>query len=79
MAMIALLNYGGYFIGSYENINEFLIAYAKHIGNIDTKVFEILANSNEMPTEELIKYINDNCYSIEEEITDIYEIGKKIY
>ena len=79
MMMIALLNSGYYFIGGHENINDFLIAYAKYIGNIDMKVFEILANSNEMSTEELIKYINDNCYSSEEEITDIYELSKKIY
>ena len=77
--MIALLNSSGHFIDGYENINEFLIAYVEYIGSIDKKVFKILADSNKMSTEELIKYINDNVYSYEDKIAEIYEIGKKIY
>ena len=77
--MIALLNNGHFFIDGCENINEFLIAYVEYIGAVDKKVFTILANSNEMSTEELIEYINDNTYSYEDKIVEIYEIGKKIY
>lgn len=77
--MIALLNNNGYFIDGCENINEFLIAYVEYIGSVDKKVFKILADSNKMSTEELIKYINDNTYSYEDKIAEIYEIGKKIY
>lgn len=77
--MIALLNNGQYFIDGCENINEFLIAYAEYIGAIDTKVFKILADSNKMSTEELVKYINCNIHSWDDEIDEIYEVGKKIY
>lgn len=77
--MIALLNSGCYFIDGCENINEFLIAYVEYIGSIDKKVFKILADSNKMSTEELIEYINDNTYSYDDKISEIYEVGKKIY
>ena len=77
--MIALMNNGQYFIDGCNNVNDFLIAYAGYIGSIDIRVFEILVNSNQMSTEELVKYINDNAYSWKEEITDIYELSKKIY
>lgn len=77
--MIALLNSSGYFIDGNENINEFLIAYVEYIGSINKKIFKILVDSNEMSTEELIKYINDNTYSYEDKIVEIYEVGKKIY
>lgn len=79
MAMIALLKSDKYFIDSCKDIKDFLITYAEYIGTIDMKVFRVLANSNEMSTEELIKYINDNSYSYDYKITEIYEIGKKIY
>lgn len=77
--MIALLGNGTYFIDACDNINEFLIAYAKYNGGIDMKVFQILANSNEMSTKELVKYINDHTYSYDEEITEIYKVTEKIY
>ena len=78
MAMIALLNGDKHYMCCCKDIKDFLVAYAIHIGGIDTKVFEILVNSNQMSTEELIKYINDNVYSWEDEITEIYEVGEKI-
>lgn len=78
--MIALLNGGRHFISDYaDNINDFLIDYASYIGASDMKVFKILANSNEMSTEELIEYINENAYSYEDKIAEIHELGKKIY
>lgn len=77
--MIALLNNCGYFIDGCENINEFLIAYVEYIGSVDKKVFKILSDSNEMSTKELIQYINDNVYSYEDKIAEIYELGKKIF
>ena len=77
--MIAILKNGGHFMDGYENINEFLIAYVEYIGSIDKKAFKILVDSNEMSTEELIEYINDNTYSYEDKIQEIYELGKKIY
>lgn len=77
--MIALLNDGYYFMDGCKNINEFLISYVEYDGAIDTKVFKILANSNEMSTEELIEYINDNMYSYDNKIVEIYEVGKKVY
>lgn len=77
--MVALLNNGQYFIDGCENINEFLIAYAKYIGAIDLKVFKILADSNAMSTKELVEYINDNTHSYDDKIVEIYEVGKKIY
>lgn len=77
--MIAILNNGGHFIDGYENINEFLIAYVEYVGAIDIKVFKILVDSNEMSKEELIKYINDNVYSYDDKIVEIYEVSKKIY
>lgn len=77
--MIALLNNGQYFIDGCDNVCDFLIAYAEYIGGIDMKVFKILSNSSQMSTEELVKYINDNSYSYEDEITEIYEVGKKVY
>lgn len=76
--MIAILN-SGHFMDDYENINEFLIAYVEYIGSIDKKVFKILACSNKMSTEELIEYINDNTYSYDDRIVEIYELGKKLY
>lgn len=79
MLMMALSNDDKHFASCCIGIKDFLIAYARHIGNIDMKVFEILVNSNEMSTEELVKYINDNSYSREDEITEIYEVGKKVY
>ena len=77
--MIAILNNGGHFMDGYENINDFLIAYVEYIGSIDKKVFKILVDSNKMSTEELIEYINDNVYSYEDKIAEIYELGKKLY
>lgn len=77
--MVALLRNNEYFIGGHKNINEFLTAYAEHIGAVDMKVFRVLANSNEMSTKELVEYINNQSYSWEDEIAEIYEIGKKIY
>ena len=77
--MIALLNNGQYFIDGCESIKEFLISYVEYIGAVDKKVFTILANSNEMSTEELIEYINRSVYSYDDKIIEIYEVGKKIY
>lgn len=78
--MIALLNGGRHFISDYaDNINDFLIDYASYIGACDMKVFKILVNSNEMSTEELIEYINENAYSHEDEIVEIYELGATIF
>lgn len=77
--IIALLNSDGYFICDCKNINEFLIAYVEHIGSIDKKVFKILADSNEMSTDELIEYINKNAYSYEDKIIEIYELGEQLY
>ena len=78
--MIALLNSGCYAANDYvDNINDFLVNYASHIGAIDMKVFRILVSSNEMSTEELIEYINDNVYSYEDKIVEIYKLGDQIY
>ena len=77
--MIALLKNGGHFVLWTESICDFLIAYVEYIGSIDKKVFKILTDSNKMSTEELIEYINDNTYSYDDKIEEIYEIGKKIY
>lgn len=77
--MIALLNNNYYFISGCESVGEFLIAYVEYTGNIDKKVFKILVDSNEMSTKELIEYINNNVYSYDDKILEIYEVGKKIY
>lgn len=77
--MIILLNGGYYFEKDCDNINKSLISYVEYIGLPDKRVFEILANSNAMSTDELIKYINDNVYSYEDKIVEVYEVGKKIY
>lgn len=78
--MIALLNGGRHFISDYaDNINDFLIDYASYIGACDMKVLKILVNSNEMSTEELIEYINENAYSYEDKIAEIYELGATIF
>ena len=77
--MIALLNSHSYFCSGEDNVKDFLIAYAEYIGSIDTKVFKILANSGEMTVKELIEYINNHCYSYDEKIQEIYELGKKFY
>lgn len=76
--MIALLSSGSYFIDSQENVKDFLISYAKHIG-VNVKVFGILANSEEMSVKELVEYINSDTWSAEDEICEIYGIGKKFY
>ena len=76
--MIALLSSGSYFIDGQENAKDFLISYAKHIG-FDMKIFGILANSGEMSVKELVEYINNHCWSAEDGIDEIYEIGKKFY
>lgn len=76
--MIALINGDKYFINQeINNIKDFLIDYVADIG-LDVKIFTILVNSNELTTEELIKYINDNC-GYEEEIYEIFEIKNKVY
>ena len=76
--MIALLNEGKYFVNQETNdVKDFLISYASWIG-LDVKIFIILVNSNELTTEELIKYINDNC-GYNEEICEIFEIKNKKY
>lgn len=77
--MIALLNSGQYFVLWTESICDFLLEYAKYIGSIDTKVFKILTDSNKMSTEELVEYINNNSYSCDEEIVEIYRVGEKVY
>jgi hypothetical protein len=78
--MIALLNSGCYFISDYaDNINDFLIDYASYIGALDMKVFKILVSSNEMSIKELIEYINNNAYSHDDKIMEIYELGKNIF
>ena len=77
--MIALLNSDFYFCSGEDNIKDFLIAYSEYIGSIDIKVFRILANSEEMSTEELIDYINNHCHNYDEKIQEIYELGKKFY
>lgn len=76
--MIALLDSETYFIDGQDNIRDFLISYANYIG-LDMKVFNILANSGEMSTEELVKYINNRCNYSSDSILEIYEIGKKLY
>ena len=78
--MIALLNSGYYVANDYVgNINDFLVNYISHIGAIDMKIFRILVSSNEMSTEELIEYINDNVLSYEDKILEIYKLGNQIY
>ena len=77
--MIALLNSGHYFIDGCESVNELLVSYVEYIGVIDKKVFKILVDSDEMSTKELVKYINDNAYSYDDKIAEIYEVGKKLY
>lgn len=77
--MIAILNNGYYFEKDCNDINRFLISYVEYIGSLDKRVFEILVNSNAMSTSELIEYINDNTYSYNDKIIDIYEVGKQIY
>lgn len=76
--MIALLNSGSYYIDGQENVKDFLISYARHIG-FDMKVFGILANSGEMSVQELVEYINNHCWSGDDGIDEIYELGKKFY
>lgn len=76
--MIALLGSGSYFIDSQENVKDFLISYARYIG-ANVKIFSILANSEEMSVKELVEYINGDTWSAEDEICEIYEIGKKLY
>lgn len=75
--MIALLVDDRYFYDDQTNARDFLISYAKFIG-FDIKIFTILANSGEMSVKELVEYINNRCYA-NEEIVEIYEIGKKVY
>lgn len=75
--MIALIDNESYFIDGQENVRDFLISYANYIG-LDMKIFRILANSGEMATKDLVEYINRYCCSYET-ITEIYEIGKKLY
>ena len=78
--MIALLDSGYYVANDYvDNINDFLVNYVSHIGAIDMKIFRILVNSNEMSTEELIEYINNNVLSYEDRILEVYELGNQIY
>ena len=77
--MIALLKNEQYFVIGTDNICEFLLEYVKYIGGIDTKIFEILIDSNKMSIKELVEYINNNTYSWEENIVEIYKIGEKIY
>lgn len=77
--MIALLKTGEHFVLWTESICDFLIAYVEYIGSIDKKVFKILTDSNKMSTEELVEYINNNTYSYDSKIEEIYEIGKKLY
>lgn len=75
--MIALLDCDTYFYDDKTNVRDFLISYANYIG-LNMKIFNILANSGEMSTKELVEYINRYCYS-NEAINEIYEIGKKLY
>ena len=75
--MIALLDDYTYFYDDQANIRDFLISYANYIG-IDMKIFRILVNSGEMSTKELVEYVNRFCYQ-NESISEIYEIGKKLY
>ena len=76
--MIALLDSGFYYIDGQENVKDFLISYANYIG-LNMKIFKILANSEEMSVKELVEYINNYCYSGEDAISEIYEVGKKLY
>ena len=76
--MVALLSYGAYYVSGCEDIKNFLIEYVKYIDSMDTRVFEILAESNKMTEEELIEYVNNHCCS-DEKIEEIYELGKKMY
>lgn len=76
--MIALLKSGSYYIDGQENVKDFLISYARHIG-FDMKVFGILANSGEMSVQELVEYINNHRCAGDDGIDEIYEIGKKHY
>lgn len=76
--MIALLSNGEYIINGCDNINDFLIEYVSYLGCMDTKVFKILVHSNEMTVNELVEYINRHCYP-DEDIVEIYELGKKFY
>ena len=75
--MIALLADDKYYYDDQDDIRVFLISYAQYI-SCHTKAFEILANSEEMSIKELVEYLNNHCYS-DEEIIEIYEIGKKLY
>ena len=75
--MIALLNDYTYFYDDKTNVRDFLVSYANYIG-FDMKIFNILANSGEMSIEELVNYIN-RFARVDEQINEIYEIGKKMY
>lgn len=76
--MIAILN-RSYYMNGCDNIKDFLIAYVEYIGCNDTKAFRILANSDEMSVEELVSYINNNCYDYDDRIVEIYTLNKKLY
>ena len=75
--MIALLEDDRYYYDDKTNIRDFLISYAKYI-SVGTKIFEVLARSEEMSIGELVEYINNHCYT-GESIIEIYEIGKKLF
>lgn len=75
--MIVLLDDGTYFYDDKTDIRDFLISYASYIG-LDMRIFRILAKSGEMSTSELVEYINKVCHTYEN-ISEIYEVGKKVY
>lgn len=78
--MIALLKGGEYYLyyPFPNDIKGFLMEYTEYIG-LDTRIFRILASSNEMEIKELIDYINKNCYDWEQEIVSIHELGNQVY
>lgn len=75
--MIALLEDDRYYYDDQDDIRVFLISYAQYI-SCHTKIFDILARSEEMSIKELVEYINNHCYA-GESIIEIYEIGEKLF
>lgn len=75
--MIALLDDDKYFYDDKCTVREFLVSYAEYLG-FDMKIFRVLANSEEMEVEDLVRYINRYA-SYDESIKEVYEIGKKLY
>lgn len=74
---IAILQ-DGHFCSQANNLRDFLRMIVAEKACHD-KYFDILLESNKLTLDELIQYANQHLLIMDDEITEIFVLGEKVY